>query len=88
MPVTRQSGNIGKCFCKVGACRKYGSKCKRCKCSCDGVSPLEAMRSTSGRQKKQKKSRCSKQLTIAEQVVQKMPTRSRSSTQKRSWADT
>ena len=69
MPVTRQSSNIGKFFCKVGACRKRGSECKRCKCSCDGVSPLEAMRCSLGHPKKQKKSPCPKQLTIADQVL-------------------
>ena len=69
MSVTRRSGYIGKCFCKVEACRKCESKCKRCKCSCDGVSPLEAMRHTSGRPTKQKKSHRPKQLKIAEQAV-------------------
>ena len=45
------------------------------------------MRRTSGRPKKPKKSRRPKRLTIAEQAVQKIPTRSRNSTHKRSWAE-
>ena len=66
MPVTRQSGNIGKCFCRVGAYRKCGSKCKRCKFSCDGVRLLGAMKCSSGHPKKQKKSCCQKRLSIAD----------------------
>ena len=45
------------------------------------------MQRTSGRPKKPKKSRRPKRLTIAEQAVQKMPTRIRNSTHKRSWAE-
>ena len=36
-------GTIGICSCKVGGCRKCGSSCRRCKCACDGISPLEAL---------------------------------------------
>ena len=36
-------GTIGICSCKVGGCRKCGSTCRRCKCACDGISPLEAL---------------------------------------------
>ena len=87
MPVTRQSGNIGPCSCKVGACRKCGSKCKRCKCSCDGVSPIEALRRNAGRPKKPKKSRRPKRLSMAEMAVQKMRTRGMNGAKKRSWED-
>ena len=85
MPVTRRSGNIGPCSCKVGACRKCGSACKRCKCSCDGVSPIEALRRHAGRPKKSKKIRRPKRLSMAEMAVQKMRTRGMNGAKKRSW---
>ena len=44
MPTLTRRGLIGECSCKVGACRKCGSRCKRYKCNCDGVSPLEAVK--------------------------------------------
>ena len=43
MPVLTRRGLIAGCNCKVIACRKCGSTCKRCKCSCDGVSPINIM---------------------------------------------
>ena len=49
--VTRQ-GSIGQCDCKVGGCRICGSSCRRCKCSCDGVSPLDALNRKLGGQRK------------------------------------
>ena len=51
MPVLTRRGLIGDCNCKVGACRKCGSTCKRCKCSCDGVSPINAMKRYHGAKK-------------------------------------
>ena len=48
--VTRQ-GSIGQCDCKVGGCRICGSSCRRCKCSCDGVSPLDALSRKAGGQR-------------------------------------
>ena len=49
MVITRNSGNVGICSCKVGACRKCGSTCKRCKCACDGVAPLDALKRKVGK---------------------------------------
>lgn len=49
--VTRQ-GAIGQCDCKVGGCRVCGSTCRRCKCSCDGVSPLDALNRKVGKRPK------------------------------------
>ena len=36
-------GLAGKHFCKVGACRICGSACKRCKCACNGLKPINAL---------------------------------------------
>ena len=52
--VTRR-GQVGKCSCKVGACRICGSSCKRCKCSCDGVNPIDALARHKGAQSKKAK---------------------------------
>ena len=49
MVITRNAGNIGICSCKVGACRKCGSTCKRCKCACDGILPVDALAQNRGR---------------------------------------
>ena len=69
MVLTRKR-QIGKCNCKVGACRKCGSQCKRCKCSCDGVSPLEALNRSRGAQKGRKKTRnCAKRKSMDEMIV-------------------
>ena len=46
--ITRR-GTIGECDCRRGGCRKCGSKCRRCKCSCDGISPLDALERFRGR---------------------------------------
>ena len=51
--VTRQ-GSIGQCDCKVGGCRICGSSCRRCKCSCDGVSPLDALKRKAGGQRRKR----------------------------------
>ena len=56
MVLTRRR-QIGKWNCKVGGWRKYGIQCKGCKCSCDGVSPLEALKRMRGAQKGPKKRR-------------------------------
>ena len=54
MPIIRltRQGTIGQCNCKVGGCRKCGSACCRCKCACDGISPLDALCRRVGKQKK------------------------------------
>ena len=58
MPVLTRRGLIGDCNCKVGACRKCGSTCKRCKCSCDGVSPIDAMKQFHGTKKAKHRHAC------------------------------
>ena len=55
MVITRNAGNIGICSCKVGACRKCGSTCKRCKCACDGILPIDALAQIRGRPPKRKR---------------------------------
>ena len=55
MVITRNAGNIGICSCKVGACRKCGSTCKRCKCACDGILPIDALAQNRGRPFKRKR---------------------------------
>ena len=45
-------GTIGPCNCKVGGCRKCGSMCRRCKCACNGISPLDALKRTVGKRRK------------------------------------
>ena len=55
MVITRNAGNIGICSCKVGACRKCGSTCKRCKCACDGILPIDALEQNRGRPFKRKR---------------------------------
>ena len=54
MPIIRltRRGTIGPCNCKVGGCRKCGSMCRRCKCACDGISPLDALKRTVGKRRK------------------------------------
>ena len=54
MPILRvtHQGAIGQCDCKVGGCRICGSTCRRCKCSCDGVSPLDALNRKVGKRPK------------------------------------
>ena len=46
--ITRR-GTIGECDCRRGGCRKCGSKCRRCKCACDGISPFDALERFRGR---------------------------------------
>ena len=52
----RYRGIIGPCTCKVGSCRKYNSRCKRCGCACDGVPPTLALSRHRGAQQKRLKS--------------------------------
>ena len=49
--LTRQ-GSIGQCNCKVGGCHKCSSVCPRCKCACNGISPLDTLCRRVGKQKK------------------------------------
>ena len=63
MVITRNAGNIGICSCKVGACRKCGSTCKRCKCACDGILPIDALAQNRGRPTKSRRKLPKKQNT-------------------------
>ena len=51
MPILTRKGLIGDCNFKVGACWKCGSTYKRCKCSCDGECPINAMKQYHGEKK-------------------------------------
>ena len=65
--VTRR-GLVGKCSCKVGACRICGSSCKRCMCACDGVKPIDALARFRGAQSSRSKRKNIK-------ATQQMPSR-------------
>ena len=58
MAVLTRRETVGKCPCKVGALRQCGSSCRRCKCSCDGVSPLEAMKRYQSGKRSKKGNHC------------------------------
>ncbi len=69
MPTLTRRGLIGECSCKVGACRKCGSGCKRCKCNCDGVSPLEAIKRFNQNINNKKRKRRPKRLKALDKIV-------------------
>ena len=69
MPTITRRGLIGECSCKVGACRKCGSRCKRCKCSCDGVSPLEAVKMFNQNIRNKKRKRRPKRLKAIDKII-------------------
>ena len=74
MVIVHNARNIGTSTCKVGACRKCGSSCKHYKCSCDGISSIDAVvqvRVCPVKQKKGKKKETPKRIfeTTTEQKL-------------------
>ena len=69
MPTITRRGLSGECSCKVGACRKCGSRYKRCKCNCDGVSPLEAVKRFNQNIRNKKRKRRPKRLKALDKIV-------------------
>ena len=81
LQITRRI-TIGPCKCKVGSCRKCGSRWKRCKCQCDGYSILDTLDCIQHNQynkdalkKKKRRFQKAKQLKPGEKLI-KEPTRS------------
>ena len=85
-------GTIRPCKCKVGSCRKCGSRCKRCKCQCDGYSILDTLDCIQHNQynkdalkKKKRRFQKAKRLKPEDKLI-KEPTRSsKRSKAKQSW---